>query len=263
MISGMESGNDTNDFGQAFEATAPVEGAPVLILCEHASNRVPACLGGLGVTEDVLRSHVAWDPGALGVARALRRRLSAMLISGNVSRLVYDCNRPPSAESAIPERSEIFDIPGNRGLSAAQRADRVEKVYLPFVQAVSERIKTHNAVLELIVTIHSFTPVFHGQKRDVELGILHGRDDRFAKAMVGRLPSTLRLDTRLNAPYAAKDGVTHSIDLHGADNGLLSVMIEIRNDLIGTAQEQEDMAAILAPWITETLDNLRTSGVAA
>lgn len=256
----MESQADNPAFGEAFVATEPVDGTPVLILCEHASNRIPACLNDLGLTQVELESHVAWDPGALGVAHALRQKLSAALISGNISRLVYDCNRPPEAESAVPMRSEVYDIPGNSDLGPSERALRVEKVYDPFVRAVSDYIAKHKNTLELLVTIHSFTPVFHGEKRAVELGILHGRDDRFTKAMMLLQPTPPRHDTRLNEPYAARDGVTHSLDLHGTENGLLNVMIEIRNDLITTGQEQDDMAEYLAPWITKTLGVLDSSG---
>lgn len=256
----MESQAQASDFGQAVRKSASVHGAPFLILCEHASNRVPACLNDLGLSREALESHVAWDPGALGVAQALRKRLSAVLISGNVSRLVYDCNRPPEAPSAVPEQSEVYDIPGNSNLSPSARTERVEKIYTPFVHAVGDEIDRNKDNLELLVTIHSFTPVYHGRKRTVELGILHGQDDRFAKAMMDLLPEKIPYDTRLNEPYAARDGVTHSLDLHGAANGLLNVMIEIRNDLIDSAQEQEDMAAYLCPWITRTLDHLRNSG---
>lgn len=259
----MESQVSRSGYGTSFDVSAPVEGAEILILCEHASNRVPDPLQDLGLSAEALESHVAWDPGALGVARALRGHLSAVLIAGTVSRLVYDCNRPPEAESAIPARSEIYDIPGNVGLSAAQRRARVENVYDPFVGAVQAVIGAHEATLDLMVTIHSFTPVFHGTHRAVELGVLHGRDARFARAMMARLPVDSPYDTRLNEPYSAKDGVAHSLDLHGAPNGLLNVMIEIRNDLIQTEAAQGAMAAYLARWITDTLDHMRDAGVAA
>ncbi|GGE43254.1 N-formylglutamate amidohydrolase [Actibacterium pelagium] len=259
----MESHVEASGYGQPLEVSAPAQGTPFLILCEHASNRVPACLNDLGVSQEVLNSHVAWDPGALGVAKTLRQKLDASLINGNISRLVYDCNRPPEAESAIPARSEIHDIPGNTNLSEKARMERVENVYVPFVQAVSEEVRQKRNDLELLITIHSFTPIFHGKKRAVELGILHGENDRFAKAMMELQPAKAPYVTRLNEPYAAKDGVTHSLDLHGAQNGLLNVMIEIRNDLIATPQQQDDMASYLYPWIEKTLDHLRNSKVSA
>ena len=96
-----------------------------VLVCEHASNTVPAALNNLGLTGDVLDTHIAWDPGALRVARAMARLLDAPLVAPRVSRLVYDCNRPPDAPHAIPLRSEAVDIPGNAGLGEHERRERV------------------------------------------------------------------------------------------------------------------------------------------
>lgn len=233
----------------------------VLVVCEHASNRVPASLGALGVTEDVLNSHVAWDPGALGVAQTLAQQVSGILVAGNISRLVYDCNRPPEAASAIPGHSEIHYIPGNTHLSSADRAERVSQVYNPFHAALAQSITSD--VPKLLVTVHSFTPVFDGAPRAVELGLLHGRDDKFCAAMLRNRAKAPAYDIRANQPYSAADGVTHTLDLHGAANRLHNVMIEIRNDLIKTPDQQEAMAKDLAVWITSTRDGLsRAEGTA-
>ena len=230
--------------------------ARVLVVCEHASARIPECLGSLGLSAEVRASHIAWDPGALAVAQAMAAHLAAPLVRGGVSRLVYDCNRPPEAASAIPVRSEDIDIPGNLTLTEAERSQRINGVYRTFHTCLSDQIVDAGAELALIATVHSFTPVFLGQPRDVEIGILHGRDDRFAKAMMATVPEDLGYDTRLNEPYSAADGVAHTLDKHGAANELRSVMIEIRNDLIDTEDRQLAMAARLASWITATLDGL-------
>lgn len=243
-------------FGDPYKVTVASPTPSVLIVCEHASHYIPAELNNLGVTEEVAHSHVAWDPGALGVARAMAGRLPSVLVEGTVSRLVYDCNRPPEAASAIPARSEIFEIPGNRDLTADARAQRVAGVYDPFARALSQQIAAHRGTLTLMVTIHSFTPVFHGVPREVEIGILHGEDTRFARAMLGSAPADAPYDTRLNEPYAARDGVAHTLDLHGAQNGLCNVMIEIRNDLIATAPDQEAMATYLSDWTERTWESL-------
>jgi len=109
----------------------------------------------------------------------------------------------------------------------------------------------------LLITVHSFSPTFNGVDRQkIELGLLHGRDARFAEAMMRCLPRTLPLKTHLNEPYSALDGVTHTLDTHGLVNNLFSVMIEIRNDLIRSSAQQDDVAALLAPWIQETLQGL-------
>ncbi len=205
------------------------------------------------MSAESLQSHAAWDPGALGVAEAIARQMSASLVHSGVSRLVYDCNRPPEAASAIPERSEKYVIPANKFLSPEMRLERVENVYQPFNSKLAQEIESQRSALNLMVTIHSFNPTYHGKKRGVEVGILHGRDDRFALAMMDRLPDGFPFEVRLNEPYSAADGVVHTLDLHGAANGLPSVMLEIRNDLISDKHRQLSFAGILVPWIKDVL----------
>ncbi|KUP94987.1 N-formylglutamate amidohydrolase [Tritonibacter horizontis] len=243
-------------FGPSFAKTPSVVSAEVLVVCEHAANWIPPELTGLGLDEAARTSHIAWDPGALAVSRQLASALGAPMVEGCISRLVYDLNRPPESPTAVPVTSEIFDIPGNRDLCDAARAQRVEAVYEPFRAALAAEIAARQGALRLLVTVHSFTPVFKGAQRAVELGLLHGRDDRFAKAMLAQKPAGTTWDVRLNEPYSASDGVAHTLDLHGCDNGLLNVMLEIRNDLIATPQQQAAWAAELAPWIKTTLEEV-------
>ena len=247
-----ESGIAEIDFGEVVHVRTAVAAPTALVICEHASRRIPAGMGTMGLDEDALNSHIAWDPGAASVAEGVAARLGATLVKGGVSRLVYDCNRPPEAPSAIPEQSEVFAIPANRRLGERERAQRIDSVYEPFRQAVAAEITRHRASLNLMITIHSFTPVFAGRTRDVEIGLLHGRDASFATAMQRFAPLEAPYDVRLNEPYAADDGVTHTLDLHGAANGLASVMVEIRNDLIATDADQRAMSDHLADWIEAT-----------
>jgi predicted N-formylglutamate amidohydrolase len=235
---------------------APYPGAKFVVLCEHASHRIPAGLD-LGLAPEVTTSHAAWDPGALGVAKALAERLEAALIYGGMSRLLYDCNRPPEAPSAMPEKSEIYEIPGNQGLSDADRQARVDGIYAPFCAAVAETLAQSDR--PVLVTMHSFTPVFKGAQRAVEIGVLHGRDPALAQAMMAHADMGHPFNVQLNEPYGPQDGVAHSLDLHGSDNGLSNVMIEIRNDLIRTPEEESAMAALLAPWILQATADLPES----
>lgn len=248
-------GQDAIESG--FGPAVAVEAAPVeartLLVCEHASRHVPDRFHGLGLSEALLSSHIAWDPGALGVARALSARLSAPLVHGTISRLIYDCNRPPEAPDAVPARSETHDVPGNTSLTPAARQARVDHVYAPFRDRLAAEIASRRAALQLLVTVHSFTPVYRGQNRPVQLGILHGRDDRFAQAMLAHKPAALDWDTRVNEPYGPADGVTHTLEVQGTANGLLNVMLEIRNDLIAEPVQQAACAEMLAPWISGVL----------
>lgn len=223
----------------------------IVLVCEHASNHFPPDLEFLGLPPDMRQGHAAWDPGALSVAEALSHLLDAPLVAGGVSRLVYDCNRPPESPSAMLETSEGRDIPGNLGLSYRARTDRVARYYLPFEAAVRETMDAAKA--RVLVTVHSYTPVFMGERRDVEIGILHDEDRRLADAMLARTAQHTTLHTQRNAPYAPQDGVMHTLRLHGLSRGIPNVMLELRNDLIGTAEAQAEMAGMLAGWITQAL----------
>ena len=244
--------------GAAFETVNPDGASVVLLVCEHASKHIPASLDNLGLDAQTANSHVAWDPGALAVAKNLSTTLDASLIAATVSRLVYDCNRPPEAAGAMPTKSEIFPIAGNQNIPPEDKAARVNEIYVPFTNAIQDEIaaRTKAGRTTVIVTIHSFTPIYFGEKRKVELGVLHDQDATLAEAMLA-IPSTMVVQR--NQPYGPDDGVTHTLKLHALPNGLLNVMIEIRNDLIATDADQKKVADELSDMISQALDTLRLS----
>lgn len=251
--------------GAVVELADPDGAGAVVLVCEHASRVIPPELGDLGLDAAALASHIAWDPGALAVARAMARRLDAPLVAQRVSRLVYDCNRAPGAESAIPARSELHDIPGNAGLTEAQRAARAERFYRPFRDALAGLLDRRLAAGKptALVTVHSFTPVYAGVRRDLDVGILHDRDTRLADALLAVAAAEKAFVVRRNQPYGPQDGVTHTLLEHGIARGLANVMIEIRNDLIADAAGQEAMAARLTRWLDAALAALSDPATAA
>lgn len=219
--------------------------SPYVLICEHASNRLPKALGNLGLSTADLQRHIAWDIGAESVARTLSRLIDAPLILQRYSRLAYDCNRPPESPEAMPVISEVTDIPGNINLSAADRMARIQDIYRPFHAAVSSILDARAAdgQKSVVVSIHSFTPVYKDRPRKVELGILHDRDASFSSLLIKRFP---KVDARLNEPYGPKDGVLHTLNLHAAPRGLKHAMLEIRNDLIASERGQQEWAQRLS-----------------
>ncbi len=226
-----------------------------VFLCEHASRRLPERLGMLGLSEDALKSHIAWDPGALAVGELLARKLDGTLIYQRFSRLAYDCNRPPESEAAMPAVSEIYEVPGNRTMSAAERQARVDELYRPFHDAVSRFVTDRKAAgrRPVLVTMHSFTPVYFGSTRAVQLGILHDADSRLADRMLAIAAADAAYDVRRNEPYGPADGVTHSLIEYGVRYGLPNVMIEIRNDLIRDDVGQMGMAEYLEGLLAKSV----------
>lgn len=237
----------------------------LIVVCEHASNAIPARWGTLGLTEDQRRAHIAWDPGAFAVARGLATRLDAVLMHAPVSRLVYDCNRAPDMTGAMPARSEVYDIPGNATISTAERLARTEAVYLPWAAGLHGLIARRIALglAPVIVTIHSFTPVYFGKPRAAEFGVIHDADPTLALALHAAACHLTHLQCELNAPYSAADDVTHTLRLHATPYGLPNAMLEIRNDLIASDAACEAMAETLAPVLNMGLVEIQKQAKAS
>ncbi len=245
------------------EVLNPAGASPVVLVCEHASSFIPPELQDLGLAKADRLSHAAWDPGALAVARRMAERLDAKLVASKVSRLVYDCNRPPSAPDAMPARSELVVVPGNAELDDAARQARADTYYHPFRKALADTIKTTAArgATPVIVTVHSFTPVYHGNPRTVEIGILHDSDTRLADGMLEAAQGSDFVVQR-NEPYGPENGVTHTLKEHGLPHGYANVMLEVRNDLIVSEQQQRDMGDTICDWLDAAMIALAEEGQA-
>jgi predicted N-formylglutamate amidohydrolase len=229
--------------------------APVLLICEHATNYIPDEFNALGLTEEAAISHAAWDPGALDVACQMARKLDAPLISASVSRLLYDCNRPPEAHDSIPAKSEKYEIPGNKELSDVEREERVRQIYCPFANFIDDFLN-RSPKIAAIITVHSFTPVYNGAVRAVDIGLLHDEDTALSEAVLAAVSARCGMQIRMNEPYSSSDGVTHTLHEHGTKRGLLSAMIEIKNNLITNADEVENISSQLSDWTVNALQAL-------
>ena len=221
---------------------------PFVIVCEHASNVLPTALGTLGLSPDHLERHIAWDPGAAAVAEGLAGLLGGDLVLQRYSRLAVDCNRAPGLAEAIPARSEDTEIPGNLDLGDAERAARLSSVWAPFHDAL-ERLLDRRRVAgrpTILVTVHTFTPVFRGVARPLHVGIISTGERTLADALLAALRRDVDLIVGDNEPYSPKDNVDYTIRRHGFDRGLPHAMIEIRNDLVVDEEGQKEWAARLA-----------------
>jgi predicted N-formylglutamate amidohydrolase len=216
---------------------APVEAlneggtSDIVLLCEHASNHIPAAYGGLGLPPPDLLRHIAWDPGAAAVARALSARLDAAAFLGTYSRLLIDLNRPLAAPDSIVTRSEDTDVPGNAGLAPAERQRRADTIFTPYHARVAAHLGERGGRPTRLVTIHSFTPVFHGVARPWHAGVLFIAATGFGGEMVERLREPGLL-VEANVPYKSDRAGDYAIPRHGDDRGIPAVLIELRNDLI-------------------------------
>ncbi|RKT44261.1 N-formylglutamate amidohydrolase [Thiocapsa rosea] len=230
----------------AFEIVNAAGAGSAVLVCDHASNRIPLRLGTLGLAPEQLADHIGWDPGAAEVARRLSGHLDAPLVSSGYSRLVIDCNRPLANTGSIAEESAGVPVPGNLGLSAEARAVRVETLFQPYHEAIDRLLDTRSNRPSLLLSIHSFTPVLNGEQRPWPVGVSHWRDRRFAallsKALVGHVDGIVGD----NQPYPIEEAVDYTVPVHGEGRGLHAIMIEIRNDGLRTTAQFDAWAERLA-----------------
>jgi len=204
-----------------------------VIVCDHASNRIPSAFGDLGLPPSERVRHIAWDPGALAVSLRLAGLLDAPVISATISRLVVDCNRFTDAPDLIPAISETTEIPGNRHITDAERKERVARYHTPYHTELTRLFEARRSAGRetILVCMHSFTPTFKGVARPWPIGLLPAPDETFTRALFAALQrEDATLDIGWNEPYAAAIGVSYTVDHHG--RGLDATMIEIRHDEI-------------------------------
>jgi len=229
--------------------------APVILVCDHASARIPEALGTLGLDEGELARHIAIDIGAAALTRRLSEAFDATGVMAAYSRLVIDCNRHPEDHTSIREISEGVIIPGNRRLAEADRQSRIRAIFDPYHAAVAARVAAVEARGEvpLVVAIHSFTPRFRGVPRPWHIGILSSRDRRIADRLIADLSGDPSLVVGDNEPYSGLHFAGYTMDTHATKRGLPSVMIEVRQDMVADAEGVARWAGILERALTPIL----------
>jgi predicted N-formylglutamate amidohydrolase len=201
---------------------------------DHAGRDVPRSLANLGLPGSELSRHIGWDIGIAGVTERLSASLDATAVLQTYSRLVIDCNRDPSVASSIPEISELTQVPGNLALSTEQRTARRQAIFDPYHARIRSLLDARWAAgrRSVYVAMHSFTPMFKGESRAMQVGVLYNRDARLAHIMLGLLRAEGDLVVGDNAPYAVSDTTDYGVPIHAEKRGLPHVEIEIRQDLI-------------------------------
>jgi predicted N-formylglutamate amidohydrolase len=235
---------------------------PFVIVCDHASNHIPREFGGLGLETSDLTRHIAWDPGALGVAKVMSDNLNAPLVRSLASRLLIDCNRPLDAHDLIASVSEVTQIPGNDNLSEAQRQERVQRFYEPFHASIETVITPCFARGNRpgFIAMHSFNPTYRGVQRPWEIGIIHDEDSQWGLGIVERLRIETGYTVGVNEPYSPRDRVYHTLERHARSRGLPAVMIEIRNDEIISEKQQVLWGEMLSRVAKSAFEELNANG---
>lgn len=211
--------------------------ARVILICDHASNFLPRKYRTLGLNPHYIATHIAWDIGAGALTRHLSAALDAPAVLARHSRLLVDTNRSLDDPSLMPESSESIEIPGNLGLSFAERLRRIETWYEPFHETCEDVVVPRVSINPLIAGIHTFTPIYEKVKRPWEISVLWNTDNRLATALGGFFERH-GFYVGWNEPYSGRH-LFCTMDAHGARHKLAHCTLEVRQDLVQDKKGQD------------------------
>ena len=232
-----------------------------IIICDHASNKIPSRFNELGLSQDILNTHIAYDIGSKEVAIKLSNILDCPLVMTDFSRLLIDPNRGIDDPTLIMKISDNSKIEGNIGIKNFQESDekneRIKNFYDLYHNKISELINSFekNNKSPSIISIHSFTPVWKNKKRDIDIGILWDNDDRLPKIFFDYFKKSYKnLIIGNNKPYSGRLK-NDTLYKHATIKGLSNILIEIRQDLIIEKKGQKFFANLISKPLLSNKDN--------
>ena len=241
---------------EAYEIVAGAGDTRLILLCDHASNRIPEDYVDLGVPPAQFERHIAYDIGARDLTLGLAARLGAPAVLSCYSRLLIDPNRGMDDPTLIMRLSDGAVVPGNRDVDDDERRRRIERFHQPYHRAIASAVAAVKAQghVPFLVSIHSFTPVWRGWPRPWHVGILWDRGADVARAMIRGFLAQGDLVVGDNEPYhGALEGDT--LNTHGTRAGLPHALVEVRQDLIaaktGVDEWVERVAKVIEPIMYE------------
>jgi predicted N-formylglutamate amidohydrolase len=252
---------DTEVF-QPVETVAGDGRSRVVVLVDHASNRLPAAYGTLGLPQAQLDRHIGYDIGALSIGQSLARRLRGALVASRFSRLLIDPNRGIDDPTLVMRVSDGAVVPANARVDADEIAFRIKAFHQPYHAAVAHAVAAVAArgAVPVLVSVHTFTPVWRGRPRPWHVGLLWDADPRMAQSLVARLSAAGDLVVGDNEPYdGALEGDT--VWTHATTAGYPNALLEIRQDLVATPEAAAAWGERLAEAIEPLLEDPATSQV--
>src|SRR5262245_31064114 len=238
-----------------FELVNPAGRAPVMLICDHASRVIPRRLSQLGLRGDDLTRHIAWDIGAADITRHMAQLLDAPAVLCGYSRLVVNCNRLLLDATLMPARSDGTAVPGNAALTDADRQARLAAIYVPYHRAIedlAEKMRQRHGIAAML-SIHSCTDRMNGEFRPWEICICWERDDRISAPVMTALRAKGSIVVGDNQPYGLVTGEDCSVPIHGMRRGWPHLLVEFRQDLIGTPETARKWADILIDAVKPVL----------
>lgn len=230
-----------------YELFNPRGTASILLICDHASRRIPRRLNDLGLDERELSRHIACDIGAADVTRRMALQLNAPALLAGYSRLVIDCNRHLHDPTLMPAVSDGTAVAANAHITEGERQVRIGEIHERYHQAIHDRLERQaaNNVSPALLSIHSCTPVMNGQFRPWHIGICWERDQRIARPVLAALRQLSDIVVGDNEPYALTGKDDYSVPRHAMSRGLPHLQVEFRQDLIDTPAGVDRYSEIL------------------
>lgn len=229
-----------------FKIINPGGKSDFLLVCDHASNKVPESLSGLGLTDEQLNDHIAWDPGAAQLAQELSQLLDATLIMSGYSRLVIDCNRALISPQLIAPISDGIKIPANQNLSDKERQQRIDTFFAPYHQAINTVLDQRKDRVTKLLSIHSFSPALaepgKGSARPWHIGLSFKRKAAITDLLYEGLIKDQALCVGYHQPYEVDEEFDFTLIEHAVKRELDHAMIEVRQDQFSNDQAAKEWA---------------------
>lgn len=239
--------------------SGPDASSNLVLVCDHASNAVPPDVAPLGLQDEDMARHIAWDVGARALTLGLAERLGAAAVLSTWSRLVIDPNRGEDDPTLVMKLYDGSIIPGNRTVGSQEIVRRLETLYRPYHKAIDDALDAVIATgrAPVLVSMHSFTPQLRGRApRPWHVGLLWDQDDRLVAPLRRRLKLEGDLVVGDNEPYTGRLA-GDCMWMHGTARKIPHVLIEIRNDLIEAGEGQTAWADRLAPILRAAIEDMR------
>jgi len=245
----------------AYRTLSPRALTPVLLTCEHASNRLPFPGREDGRVRRVLDSHWGWDPGAMALTREVARRLGSAAVAGRWSRLLVDLNRPVSDPTLTRREAGGVELPWNRRLSPRKLEARILTYHTPYHAEIDRLVLRHllRGVRPTLVAIHTFTPEMDGRNRPFDVGVLFNDHSKLAYR-IGKALRSQGLRVRYNEPYSGLAGMMYSVDRHGTHHGLTNLELEFNQALFDAPRAAPRLARVTARALARLVDESGAAG---
>ena len=231
--------------------------SPVLLVCDHAGDRIPLKLQEHSLPPEDMARHIAVDINAELVARVIAAEMNSTLVIQRYSRLVVDVNRPESSSELMPKISDETLIPFNQNISASERKARLDEIYFPYHNRIHELLDERRNSPSALVVIHSYTPrLSNGDFREWHIDLMSRTSMDFVHSLQNKIETAHpNLNVGISQVFQMHDKRDYTLPHHGESRDIPNASIEIRNDMLGSKEDIDGWGKLLAACLSAALPN--------